>query len=324
MSRAIRIRGFGGPEVLCLEDVDVGPPGPGQVRLAHDAIGLNMVDTYYRTGLYPLDLPSGLGSEGAGVVAEIGSGVTGLEVGDRIAYASPAPLDGYSEERLIDARWLVRVPEAVGSEIAAAMMLKGLTAWFLLKRSFRVGAGDWIVLYAAAGGVGLITSQWASRIGARVIGIVGSQAKAAIAREHGCEAVVLAHDDVVGRVRELTGGRGAAAVYDSIGKDTFMQSLDCLRPHGVMVTFGNASGPVPPFAPLELSRRGSLYVTRPTLFDFIRERETLEVAAAELNAVVADGTVRIEIGQRYALADAAQAQRDLEGRRTMGSTILLP
>lgn len=323
MNRAIRIHGFGGPEVLELEDVEVGLPGAGQVRVKHDAVGLNMVDTYYRTGLYPLELPSGLGSEAAGVVTALGPGAEGLKVGDRIAYASPPPLDAYSEERLIDARWVIALPGQIGSETAAAMMLKGLTAWYLLKRSYSVQQGDWILLYAAAGGVGLIASQWAKLLGARVIGVVGDERKREIAREHGSDEIILAHEDIAARVREITGG-GVHAVYDSIGKDTFYQSLDSLRPHGVMVSFGNASGPVAPFAPLELAKRGSLYVTRPTLFDFIRERSELLAAADELVAVVAGGSVRIEVGQRYALADAARAQRDLEQRRTTGSTVLLP
>lgn len=324
MTRAIRIHRFGGPEVLEWESVGIGSPGPGQVRVRHEAVGLNMVDTYYRTGLYPLELPSGLGSEAAGVVTDVGPEVRGVAVGDRVAYANPPPLDAYSQERLIDARWVVRLPAEIDADTGAAMMLKGLTSWYLLKRSYAVQEGDWIVLYAAAGGVGLVAAQWASRLGARVIGVVGSEAKRVKALEHGCEHVVLAREDVRARVRSVTGGEGVAAVYDSIGKDTFFQSLDCLRPHGVMVSFGNASGPVEPFAPLELSKRGSLYVTRPTLFDFIGTRSELERGSAELFAAVTDLGVAIEIGQRFALADAADAQRALEARRTTGSTILLP
>lgn len=324
MTRAIRIDEFGGPEVLQFRKVDIGAPGPGQVRIAHTAIGLNMIDTYFRKGLYPIGLPSGLGSEAAGVVVATGEGVTGLEVGQQVAYASPAPLDGYAEERLIDARLLVVLADGIGNETAAAMMLKGLTSWYLLTQSYRVEAGEWIVLYAAAGGVGLIASQWASGLGARVIGVVSTEAKRALALEHGCEHVLLADDDVVGKVRELTGGQGVAAVYDSVGRDTFYQSLDCLRRHGVMVSFGNASGAVEPFAPFELAKRGSLYVTRPTLWDFVGERADLERGAAELFDAVNSGRVRIDVCQRYPLAEAAQAQIDLERRATVGSTVLLP
>ena len=324
MTRAIRIGEFGGPEVLQFREVDIGAPGPGQVRIAHTAIGLNMIDTYYRKGLYPIGLPSGLGSEAAGVVVATGEGVTGMEVGQRVAYASPAPLDGYAEERLIDARLLVVLPDGIGDETAAAMMLKGLTSWYLLTRSYRVEAGEWIVLYAAAGGVGLIASLWASGLGARVIGVVSTEAKRALALEHGCEHVLLADDDVVGEVRELTGGEGVAAVYDSVGRDTFYQSLDCLRRHGVMVSFGNASGAVEPFAPIELAKRGSLYVTRPTLWDFVGERAGLERGAAELFDAVSSERVQIDVCQRYPLAEAAQAQIDLERRATVGSTVLLP
>ncbi|HEX7081123.1 MAG TPA: quinone oxidoreductase [Gammaproteobacteria bacterium] len=324
MTRAVRIERFGGPEVLELRHVEVPEPGPGQVRVRHTAIGLNMVDTYYRTGLYPLSLPSGLGSEAAGRVVATGEGVAALSAGDRVAYASPAPLDAYSEERLIDARWLVRLPQAISDETGAAIMLKGLTAWYLLHRSYRVQPGDFVLLYAAAGGVGLIAAQWAASIGARVIGVVGSEAKREIALAHGCEAVLLASDDIVARVRELTGGAGVPVVYDSIGRATFFQSLDCLRPHGVMVSFGNASGPVEPFSPLELSKRGSLYVTRPTLFDFVRERAELERGTDALFRLVSSGAIRIEIGQRWPLDRVADAHRALEGRRTTGSTVLTP
>lgn len=324
MTRAIRIREFGGPEVMHFETVEVGEPGPGQVRIRHTAIGLNMVDTYYRTGLYPVQLPSGLGSEAAGVVVSIGADVTGLRPGDRVAYASAPTLDAYSEERLIDARNLVRLPDVIDERRAAAMMLKGLTSWYLLTRSYPVRRGDWILLYAAAGGVGLIASQWAASLGARVIGIVGTARKKNVALEHGCEVVLLDGEDVVGRVRALTGGKGVPVVYDSVGRDTFTQSLDCLRPHGVMVSFGNASGPVPPVAPSELQKRGSLYLTRPTLIDFIREREDFEAGCAALFERVASGAVRIDIGQEYPLERAADAHRDLAARKTTGSTILLP
>lgn len=324
MTKAIRIDQFGGPDVLELGDVEVGEPGAGQVKLSHTAIGLNMVDTYYRSGLYPLTLPSGLGSEAGGVVLSTGASVRGLEAGDRVAYAAPPPLDGYSVERLIDARWLVKLPEDIDNQTAAAMMLKGLTSWFLLHRSYRARPGDWILLYAAAGGVGLILAQWARRLGARVIGVVGSDDKRGLASAHGCEEVLLAGDDIAGRVREITAGRGTAAVYDSIGRDTFYQSLDCLEPHGTMVSFGNASGAVEPFAPLELAKRGSLYVTRPTLFDFISTPEDLAEGAGELFEAVRCGDVGIEIHQRYSLSQAAEAHRDLESRRTTGSSILIP
>jgi len=324
MTHAIRIHRFGGPDVLVWERVSVGDPGPGQIRLRHAAVGLNMVDTYYRTGLYPLELPSGLGSEAAGVVTAVGEGVTGLAAGDRVAYASPPPLDAYAEERLIDARWVVPLPAEISADVAAAIMLKGMTSWYLLKRSYRVEPGDHILLYAAAGGVGLLAAQWARQLGAHVIGVVGSDAKRALALANGCEEVLLMSEPIAARVRELTGGAGVAAVYDSIGKDTFFASLDSLRPHGVMVSFGNASGPVTPFAPLELTRRGSLYVTRPTLFDFIGIRSELEKASADLFRAVADGVLAVEIGQTFPLADAADAHRALEGRATTGSTILRP
>jgi NADPH2:quinone reductase len=325
MPRAVRFHEHGGPRVLRIEEVAVGEPLAGQVRVVHEAIGLNMVDTYYRSGLYPLELPSGLGGEASGVVAAVGRGVVGLEVGDRVAYASPAPLDAYAQERLIDAKWLVRVPPTIGAKTAAAMMLKGLTCWFLLKRSYVVRPGDWLLLYAAAGGVGLIAAQWAKHLGGRVVGIVSTEEKRRLALAHGCEEVLVAGtENVVARVRELTGGAGVAAVYDSVGKDTFYQSLDCLRPHGVMVSFGNASGPVAPFAPAELQKRGSLYVTRPTLFDFIRARADLEAGASELIDLVGRELVRIEVRAEYALADAATAHSDLEQRRTTGSSVLIP
>ena len=324
MTRAVRIHEFGGPEVLRLVDVAVGAPSAGEVRVVHEAVGLNMVDTYYRSGLYPLALPSGLGGEASGVIAAVGAGVTGFEVGDRVAYASPAPLDAYSQARLIDAKWLVKIPPALAAKTAAAMMLKGLTCWFLLKRSYAVRSGDWLLLHAAAGGVGHIAAQWAKRLGCRVIGIVSTEEKRRLALAHGCEEVLIAGTDVVTRVRELTGGIGVAAVYDSVGRDTFFQSLDCLRPHGMMVSFGNASGVVAPFAPAELQKRGSLYLTRPTLFDFIRTRGDLEAGASELIELVVSGRIRIEIHAEYALADAATAHADIEQRKTTGSTVLIP
>jgi NADPH2:quinone reductase len=324
MVRAIQFDRFGGPEVLQYREIPVGDPGPGQARVAHAAIGLNFIDVYHRTGLYPLALPSGLGGEGAGVVVSVGAGVTHVRAGDRVAYTAPAPLGSYAQERVLDARWLVRLPPAISDQSGAAMMLKGLTAWYLLKRSYRVAPGDWIVLYAAAGGVGSITSQWARELGARVIGVVSTPAKRELALANGCEQVVLADENVPARVREITGGKGVPVVYDSVGRDTFLQSLDCLRTHGVLVSFGNSSGKVEPFALAELTKRGSLYVTRPTLYDFIRERADLDAGSAQLFELVQAGVVEIGVHQTYSLADAAAAHRDLEARRTTGSTVLIP
>ena len=323
MTHAIRFESFGGPEVLQYREVEVPEPGEGEARVAHRAIGVNFIDVYHRTGLYPLTLPSGLGGEGAGVVTAVGPGVRHLKAGDRVAYTAPPPLGSYSDERVVAARCLVKLPAVIGDETAAAMMLKGLTAWYLLKRSYKVASGDWIVLYAAAGGVGLIAAQWARELGARVIGIVSTPEKRELALAHGCEHVVLDGDDVPRRVRELSGG-GVPVVYDSVGRTTFYQSLDCLRPHGVLVSFGNSSGKVEPFGLHELMRRGSLYVTRPTLQDFIGERASLDAGAAELFALVEKRRVEIEVNQKYALRDAAQAHRDLEARKTTGSTILIP
>jgi NADPH2:quinone reductase len=324
MIGAIRFAEFGGPEVLQYMQVAIGDPGPGEARIAHTAIGLNFIDAYYRAGLYPIALPSGLGSEGAGTVLAVGAGVEHVRPGDRVAYTAPPPLGAYAQERLIDARWLVRLPDGIADEAGAAMMLKGLTSWYLLKRSYKVAAGDWIVLYAAAGGVGLIATQWARHLGVRVIGIVGTPEKQRLAREHGCAHTVLASDDVAARIREITGGAGVPVVYDSVGRDTFMQSLDCLRPHGVMVSFGNSSGKVEPFGLHELTKRGSLYVTRPTLFDFIKARGDLAAGTRELFGLVERGVVKIAVQQRYPLREAARAHSDLQARRTTGSTVLLP
>jgi len=320
---AIRFEQFGGPEVLKYQQVDVGEPKAGEARVAHRAVGLNFIDVYHRTGLYPMALPSGLGGEGAGVVVAVGPGVTHVRAGDRVAYTASGVLGSYSEERILDARWLVRLPDTIDEQTGAAMMLKGLTAWYLLKRSYAVQAGDWILLHAAAGGVGLIAAQWARELGARVIGVVGSAAKRELALAHGCEQVLLDSEDVPKRVRELVGG-GVPVVYDSVGRTTFFQSLDCLRPHGLLVSFGNSSGRVEPFGLHELQKRGSLHVTRPTLQDFIRERRDLETGSSELFDLVQRGRVRIEVNQTYALRDAAQAHRNLEARRTTGSTVLIP
>lgn len=320
---AIRINEYGGPEVLKFVEIDVPDPGPGEARIRHTSIGLNLIDTYHRSGLYPGPLPGGLGSEAAGVVEAIGPGVTEVSVGDRVAYTG-RPADSYSEMRLFAADRLVPLPDELQDDHAAAVLLKGLTAWYLLHRSYAVRAGDDVLLYAAAGGVGLLAAQWARHLGARVIGVVSTDEKALLARKNGCTDVVMAHDDIAARVRELTNGKGVAAVYDSVGKDTFIASLDCLKPHGVMVSFGNASGPVAPFAPAELAKRHSLYVTRPVLFDFIETRAELLAATRALFGAVAAGVVNISVNQRYALKDAAKAHRDIEARKTTGSTVLLP
>ena len=322
-THAIRIHEFGGPDVLRWEEVDLPEPAPGEARIRHTAIGLNLIDTYHRSGLYPLELPTGVGSEAAGVVEALGDDVSGIAVGDRVVYTG-RPADAYTERRNFDASRLVRIPDGMSDDIAAAVLLKGLTAWYLLRRSYRVQAGDPLLLYAAAGGVGSLASQWARKLGATVIGVVSTSEKAALAKSQGCDHVIMADDDVAARTRALTNGRGVAAVYDSVGKDTFMASLDCLRPHGTMVSFGNASGPVEPFAPAELAKRGSLYVTRPILFDFIAARDDLLAACDELFAFLSSGGVEVRVGQTYALAEAAQAHRDIEARKTTGSTILRP
>ncbi len=325
MPKAIRIHHTGGPDVLQWEEVTVGEPGAGQVRIRHHAVGLNYIDVYHRTGLYPVPaLPSGIGLEGAGVVEAIGDGVTECQVGDRVAYASP-PVGAYSEVRLMPADRVVVLPEVIDFKTAAAMMLQGMTAHYLLRRTYPVQPGDTILLHAAAGGVGLIASQWARHLGATVIGTVGNEQKAELARAHGChEVIIYSRENIVERVRDITQGRGVDVVYDSVGKDTFFGSLDCLRPMGMMVTFGNASGPVPAFEPALLSAKGSLFLTRPTLMDYTAKREDLIYSAQELFDVVTQGIVKIEVNQTYALADAATAHRDLEARKTTGSTVLIP
>ena len=321
---AIRFAHAGGPEVLQWQAVEVGDPGPGEARVVHKAVGLNYIDTYHRSGLYPLPLPSGLGLEAAGVVEAIGPGGADIAVGDRVAY-SGGPVGAYAQARVMPADRLVRLPDAISFEQGAAMMLQGMTAQYLLRRTYRVQPGDTILIHAAAGGVGLIVCQWAKALGATVIGTVGSDAKAELARAHGCDhTIVYTREKFADRVREITGGAGLPVVYDSIGKDTFMDSLACLRPLGMMVNFGSASGPVPPFDIGALARMGSLFLTRPTLFTYAAKRSDLLAMAGELFDVVSSGKVKIDINQRYALADAAQAHRDLEGRRTTGSTILLP
>jgi len=323
-THAIRIHQYGGPEVLNYEVVELPPPGPGEARIRHTAIGVNYIDTYHRTGLYPVELPTGIGSEAAGVVEEVGSGVSAVSAGDRVVYTGQ-PTDAYSTHRNFRADRLVPIPDGVSDEQAAAALLKGLTAWYLLKRSYPVQPGDTILLHAAAGGVGSLASQWAHHLGATVIGVVSTAEKAELALSQGCRHVIRSdHENLAGAVRELTNGEGVAAVYDSVGKTTFFPSLDSLRPHGVLVTFGNASGPVEPFAPLELAKRHSLYVTRPVLFDFIDTRERLLAACEDLFQVLHKGAVRVHVNQHYRLDQAAQAHRDLEERKTTGSTVLLP
>ena len=325
MSKAIRIHEYGGPEVLRWEDVEVGAPGPGQLRVRHAAVGLNYIDVYHRTGLYPLpSLPWTLGMEGAGQVEAVGEGVTEFKVGDRVAYASP-PVGAYAEVRLVPADRVVALPDTIDDRTAAAMMLQGMTAQYLLRRTYRVRPGDAILLHAAAGGVGLIASQWARDLGATVIGTVGNDDKAELARAHGCHHVIVySRENFAERVREITGGQGVAVVYDSVGQATFMGSLDCLRPLGTMVSFGNASGPVPPFEPGILAAKGSLFLTRPSLMTYTAKRADLVASAAELFEVVGNGVVKIEVRQTYPLAETAQAHRDLEARQTTGSTVLLP
>jgi NADPH:quinone reductase len=324
MATAIRFYEYGGPEVLKVEDLEVKRPGRGEAQVRHTAVGLNYIDVYDRTGLYAGELPSGLGREAAGVITALGRGTSGFKVGDRVAYVHSRP-GTYCEVRNVPAERLVKVPRGISDEEAAALMLKGLTAHYLLRRTHRVRRGDAILVHAAAGGVGLLLCQWAKALGAKVIGVVGSDAKAELARRNGCRHVlILGRDPLAAAVRKLTKGVGVAVVYDSVGRDTFMDSLDCVRPLGMMVTYGNASGPPPPVSPLELGKRGSLFLTRPTLFNYIATREALDAAARELFAAVKSRAVRVRIGQRYALADAAEAHRDLEGRRTTGSTVLIP
>ncbi|WP_367065806.1 quinone oxidoreductase [Oryzisolibacter sp. LB2S] len=325
MTLAVQISQHGGPEALQVVDVQVGDPGPGQVRIRHRAVGLNFIDVYHRTGLYPLTMPAGIGMEGAGVIEAVGEGVTHLKVGDRAAYASNPP-GSYAEARVMPAMCVCRLPDAIAFETGAAMMLKGLTAQYLLKKARPVEGlepGDFVLFHAAAGGVGLIACQWARALGLRLIATAGSDAKCQLALANGAaHAINYRNEDFAARVKDITGGQGVKVVYDSVGKDTWDGSLDCLRPFGLMVSFGNASGPVPPFAPAALGAKGSLYVTRQTLFTHIRTREATQAMADELFAVVASGQVKIHIAQRYALTDVQQAHRDLEARKTTGSTIL--
>jgi NADPH2:quinone reductase len=324
MTQAIRMNRTGGPEVMEFVDVELAPPGPGEARVRHEAIGLNFIDVYFRTGLYPQELPAGLGKEGAGVVEAVGEGVTEVKEGDRVAYAG-GPNGAYAQARNLPAALLVVLPEKIDFDTAAAMMLQGMTVQYLLHRTVALKAGDTVLFHAAAGGVGLIACQWAKVMGVTLIGTVGSDQKAELARAHGAAHVINYNsENFVERVREITGGKGVRAVYDSIGKDTFTGSLDCLAPLGTMVSFGNASGPVPSFSLGELTARGSLFITRPSLFSYIATREDLEATANSLFGVVASGEVKIEINQRYNLADVAQAHIELESRKTTGSSILLP
>lgn len=321
MPKAIRIHAAGGPEVLQWEDVEVGDPGPGEVRLRQEAAGLNFIDVYHRTGQYPQPLPFTPGVEGAGVVEALGEGVDHVAAGDRVAYGGP--IGGYAEVRLIDADKVVRLPDAIASDQAAAMMLQGMTAQMLLRSVFPVAKGDTILIHAAAGGVGLIMCQWAAAIGATVIGTVGTEEKAELARAHGCaHPIIYSKQDFVAEVKRITDGEKLPVVYDSVGRDTFLKSLDCLKVRGLMVSFGNASGPPDPMPPQVLAQKGSLYLTRPTLYHYTERRAQLEQSATELFAMVAEGKVRIEVQQRFALADAAEAHRALEARQTTGSTVL--
>jgi NADPH:quinone reductase len=324
MAKAIRIERNGGPDVMQYVDVDLAAPAPDEVQVRHTAIGVNYIDVYDRTGLYPMPLPGSLGREAAGVVVALGRKVKGFRKGDRVAYVHTQP-GAYAELRNVPAARLVKVPKAISDEQAAAMMLKGLTAQYLLRRTYRVKKGDWILVHAAAGGVGLILCQWARALGAKVIGVVGSETKAALARKHGCHHTLISgRDDLVKSVKALTRGAGVAVVYDSVGADTFFPSLDSLAPLGMMVTYGNASGPVAPFSPLELSKRGSLFLTRPSLFAYIARRSDLDAMARDLFRAVSSRKVKIVIGQRYPLADAAKSHADLEARKTTGSSVLLP
>ena len=325
MTKAIQFSEYGGPEVLKWEDVAIGDPGPGEARVRHTAIGLNYIDTYQRSGLYPLPgFPSGLGLEGAGIVEAVGEGVTDIKVGARVAYAG-GPAGSYSEARVMPVARLVTIPDAIDDQTAAAMMLKGMTAQYLLRQTFVVKAGDTILTHAAAGGVGLILCQWAKHLGATVIGTVGSDEKAELAKANGCDhPIVYTRENFAERVRDITDGQGVPVVYDSVGAATWEGSLDCLRPRGLMVSFGNASGKVEPVEPVTLSAKGSLYLTRPTLFHYTETRAELLATAGDLFDVVGPGHVKIHVNQTYDLADAAQAHRDLEGRKTTGSTVLLP
>ena len=324
MSRAIRIHEAGGPEVMHLEDIEVPAPAAGEIQVRHSAVGLNYIDVYDRTGLYPQPLPAGLGREAAGRVVALGKKTRGFRIGDRVAYVMSPP-GSYADLRNVPATRLVKIPAGVSDEQAAVLALKGMTAGILLRHCFRVERGDVILVQAAAGGVGSFLSQWGRKLGAVVIGVVGSEAKVKLAKANGCRHVLVrGRDDIAASVRKLSKGVGAHVVYDGVGKDTFTESLDSLRKRGMMVLFGSASGPVPPFSPTELVKRGSLFLTRPTMFDYTESREDLEAIARETFAAAKKGWIKVQINQRYALADAAQAHRDLEARRTTGASVILP
>ena len=323
MAHAIRITEFGGTDKLRWEEVAVGEPGPGQVRVRNTAVGLNFIDTYHRTGLYPNQLPLTLGMEGAGVVEKVGPKVKDFKVGDRVAYANP--IGAYADVLLRPIERLVKMPAGVDDKVAASVMLKGMTAWYLCKRTYKVKKGDTIVVHAAAGGVGQILCQWAKALGATVIGTVGSDAKAVIAKKCGCKhVIVIPREDLVARVKAITKGKGVPVVYDGIGKDTWDASLDCLAPRGMMVSFGNASGPVTQINPGILAAKGSLFLTRPTLFHYVASRPELLAAARDLFSMIKSKKVKISVNQTYPLRDAARAQADLESRKTTGSTVLIP
>ncbi|KVR37734.1 quinone oxidoreductase family protein [Burkholderia multivorans] len=324
MPKAIRYDQPGGPDVMKWVDVEVGAPQAGEVRIKQHAVGLNYIDVYFRTGLYPQPLPAGLGMEAAGEVTAVGGGVSALKVGDRVAYVAQPP-GAYAQERVLSAERVVKLPDGIGYDDAASVMLQGLTAHYLLRRTYPVKAGDTILIHAAAGGVGLLVCQWAKALGATVIGTVGSDEKAELAKAHGCDhPIVYTRENFTQRVKEITNGAGVPVVYDSIGKDTYIGSLDCLAPLGYFVSFGNASGPLPPIDSKEFSSRGSLFFTRPTLFSYIAKRADLESAAAELFDVILSGKVKTSINQRYPLAEVGRAHADLEARKTTGSTILVP
>lgn len=321
MTKAIVQQETGGPEVMKWQDVEVGKPGAGEVRVRHTAVGLNFIDVYFRTGLYPADLPLTTGMEAAGVIEELGSGVTGFKVGDRIAYAG-RPIGAYSEARVMPADILIKIPENIDDRTAAAMMLQGMTTEYLLQRTYHVKRGDTILFHAAAGGVGLFACQWARHIGATLIGTVGSDEKAELAKAHGCTHTInYRTEDFSERVKEITEGKGVPVVYDAIGKDTFEKSLDCLSPRGLMVSFGNSSGPVKGFDLALLGAKGSLYITRPSLMTYTAKREDLEKSAGDLIKLVSDGAIKVNIGQTYPLSEARKAHEDLEGRKTTGSTV---
>lgn len=322
--KSVQMDTHGGPEVMELREIELAPPGPGAVRIRHAAIGLNYIDTYQRSGLYALPMPSGLGLEAAGVVEELGDGVTGLAVGDRVAYGA-GPLGAYSEVCNAPANRVTKIPDSINDETAAAMMLKGMTVRYLLRATYEVKAGETILFHAAAGGVGLIASQWAKALGATVIGTVGSEEKAELARAHGCDHTInYQTEDVAARVRELTGGQGVPVVYDGVGRDTLEASLDSLQPRGLLVSFGNASGPVANFDVGVLAAKGSLYLTRPTLMTYVASDEDLQTTAGDVMDIIGSGKVKIPVNQRYSLADVRKAHEDLEGRRTTGASVLLP